>query len=123
MEKKKENLLMLLSGAFVGLVNGIFGGGGGMLVVPLLVALMKKNPKVAHATAIAVILPISLVSGILYVVFGNFDIRVGIPVTAGVLAGRHNRGVSAEETAAEMGGRHIRRRHGGGGRENALFLR
>ena len=87
MEKKKENLLMLLSGAFVGLVNGIFGGGGGMLVVPLLVALMKKNPKVAHATAIAVILPISLVSGILYVVFGNFDIRVGIPVTAGVLAG------------------------------------
>ena len=87
MEKKKENLHMLLSGAFVGLVNGIFGGGGGMLVVPLLVALMKKNPKVAHATAIAVILPISLVSGILYVVFGNFDIRVGIPVTAGVLAG------------------------------------
>ena len=82
MEKKKENLLMLLSGAFVGLVNGIFGGGGGLLV-----ALMKKNPKVAHATAIAVILPISLVSGILYVVFGNFDIRVGIPVTAGVLAG------------------------------------
>lgn len=45
MEKKKENLLMLLSGAFVGLVNGIFGGGGGMLVVPLLVALMKKIPR------------------------------------------------------------------------------
>ncbi len=87
MNGKKENLLMLASGAFVGLVNGIFGGGGGMLVVPLLVSLLKKNPKVAHATAITVILPISLVSGILYVIFGNFDCKVGIPVTAGVLAG------------------------------------
>ena len=88
MEKSKKKIYKLIAcGCAVGTANSVFGGGGGMLVVPLLVALMKKNPKVAHATAIAVILPISLVSGILYVVFGNFDIRVGIPVTAGVLAG------------------------------------
>lgn len=52
-------------GVSVGLVNGIFGAGGGMLAVPIL----KKsglNQKSAHANAVAVILPITVISAILY---------------------------------------------------------
>lgn len=76
-----------LIGAVAGLVNGIFGGGGGMIVVPMLVMLLKCPPKKAHATALIIILPLSLVSGIIYAVFGNLNINVATPVSIGVILG------------------------------------
>ena len=76
-----------VSGAAAGLVNGLFGGGGGMLVVPMLTFLSKMPVKNAHATAILIILPVSALSGILYAAFGNFSLSSGLPVSAGVLAG------------------------------------
>lgn len=68
--KIKNNLKFVSLGVTVGLVNGMFGAGGGMLAVPLL----KKSgltQKSAHANAIAVILPITIISAILYLVKGN----------------------------------------------------
>lgn len=73
-------------GALVGLANGLFGGGGGMLAVPLL----QKNgygEKQAHATAILLILPISALSFLLYVTRGYYDASVLIPTALGVTAG------------------------------------
>lgn len=66
----KKNVRTISSGFAVGLVNGVFGAGGGMLAVPLL----KKaglNQKSAHANAVAVILPITVISAIMYLVKGN----------------------------------------------------
>lgn len=83
----KNKYYALLIGAVAGLVNGIFGGGGGMIVVPMLVMLLKCPPKKAHATALIIILPLSLVSGIIYAVFGNLNINVATPVSIGVLLG------------------------------------
>lgn len=60
-------------GLAVGLVNGVFGAGGGMLAVPLL----KKsglNQKQAHANAVAVILPITVISAILYLSKGTVQL-------------------------------------------------
>lgn len=54
-------------GTLIGVVNGCFGAGGGMIAVPLL----KKSgmdQKQAHANAIAVILPITVLSAVLYLV-------------------------------------------------------
>lgn len=68
--KNKINFKALLLGVAVGLVNGIFGAGGGMLAVPIL----KRNgleQKVAHANAVAVILPITIISAALYLIKGN----------------------------------------------------
>ena len=86
-QNKKTNLYAVLTGIIAGLVNGIFGGGGGMIVVPMLVHLLKCEQKYAHATAILIILPLSLVSGLFYAAFGNFDLSVGIPAGIGVIAG------------------------------------
>lgn len=75
-----------VSGALVGLANGLFGGGGGMLAVPLL----RKNgygEKQAHATAILLILPISALSFLLYAIRGYYDASVLIPTALGVTAG------------------------------------
>lgn len=54
-----------LLGIVTGFVNGIFGSGGGILAVPML----KKaglDPKKSHATSLAITLPLSIVSVILY---------------------------------------------------------
>lgn len=54
-----------LVGAAAGFLNGLFGAGGGTVVVPLLEKSGLESKK-AHATSIAVILPLSLVSALLY---------------------------------------------------------
>ena len=84
---KKQNILLILSGIFTGAVNGVFGGGGGMIAVPLLNSLLQKPTNVSHATAILVILPISFASGIMYLFNGYFDAELFIAVGLGVLAG------------------------------------
>ena len=83
----KNKLYLLLTGAATGLANGFFGGGGGMIVVPLLVFLLKVKTKIAHATAIAIILPVSVISAVIYFIGGGFDFSVGIPSGIGVVAG------------------------------------
>lgn len=70
LNKIKDSLKNGVQGIAVGLVNGVFGAGGGMLAVPLL----KKSgldQKSAHANAVAVILPITVISAILYIVKGK----------------------------------------------------
>ncbi|MBQ7235765.1 MAG: sulfite exporter TauE/SafE family protein [Clostridia bacterium] len=84
---KKLNVYAVLTGLSAGIINGVFGGGGGMLVVPMLVHLLKCPAKKAHATAILIILPLSIVSGIFYAAFGNFNLEVGIPAGIGVILG------------------------------------
>lgn len=72
-KRKKEIgriILLILSGTVTGVLSGIFGGGGGMLVVPALAGIMKLTEKQAHATAIAVILPVTIVGAITYAVRG-----------------------------------------------------
>ncbi|MBR2904185.1 MAG: sulfite exporter TauE/SafE family protein [Clostridia bacterium] len=88
MEKKKSKILMraVACGGLVGLANSLFGGGGGMITVPLLKGL-GLTEKEAHATAILVILPVSLLSFFIYLVRGYFVAEVAIPSALGVLVG------------------------------------
>ena len=58
-----------------------------MVVVPLLALLSGLEPKKAHATAIAVILPVCVVSGLTYVFNKTFDLRTGAWVTLGFVVG------------------------------------
>ena len=86
---KKEKLLLIVFGSVTGLINGFFGGGGGMIVVPVMTLIMKIKPKVAHATAIAVILPVSIISVITYFLSGATSVNLSpiLSVGGGVVAG------------------------------------
>ena len=75
-----------LCGVAVGLANGLFGGGGGMLAVPLLQRIGLEEKR-AHATAILWILPISILSFAVYAAKGYYDGGVLIPTAIGVTAG------------------------------------
>ena len=82
----KDKLKELVCGVAIGSANGLFGGGGGMLAVPLLQK-TGLDTKRAHATAILVILPVSAFSFVLYAYRGFYDFSVLIPSAIGVTAG------------------------------------
>ena len=84
---KKRFWLTLGTGMIIGFINGFFGGGGGMVAVPLLEKAIKLDNKRSHATAIAVILPISVVSSIVYALETRIDWINLLYVTIGVVAG------------------------------------
>ncbi len=74
-------------GSLTGFINGFFGGGGGMIIVPLLNFILKYPPKVCHATALAIILPISIISGVTYLIKGQMDWLMFLYVTIGSVVG------------------------------------
>ena len=83
---EKKSLRYLAGGAGVGAVNGLFGGGGGMIAVPVLEGAGFSTLR-AHAPAIAVILPACIVSGIVYFLGGFAPLNVLLPVAIGVALG------------------------------------
>lgn len=65
MKAKGHSVLAAMLGSFAGILNGLFGAGGGIMLVPMLEQ-MQIEPQKAHATSVAIILPMSLVTSILY---------------------------------------------------------
>ena len=74
-------------GIITGFVNGFFGSGGGIIVVPALEGMMKFEKHEAHATAIGVILPLSILSAILYMRNGSLPKGYLSWITLGGAAG------------------------------------
>lgn len=85
--KKVKKVYIVVFGALIGIINGFFGGGGGMVVVPLLNKMFGLEQKKAQATALFVILPISLVSTIVYMCYHSIDFIEGWPVIVGIILG------------------------------------
>ena len=85
--KKVNKWKIVMFGALIGVINGFFGGGGGMVVVPLLNKVFGLEQKQAQATALFVILPISVVSAIVYFCFNSISFVSGWPVILGIVAG------------------------------------
>ena len=54
-------------GAFTGFINGLFGSGGGTLLVPILNNILKVEEHKSHATALAVIIFLTTTSSIIYI--------------------------------------------------------
>ena len=84
---KKGEWRSWLMGAGIGAANAIFGGGGGMIVVPILMLLMNLKAKESHATAILIILPITIISAVIYLINGYFSLDSGVSSSIGVIVG------------------------------------
>lgn len=82
-----RKILLVIIGLIIGGINGLFGAGGGMLAVPALTFALGLQQKRAHATAIALILPLCAVSSVAYLVNMTFDFSVIIPTAIGVTIG------------------------------------
>jgi len=87
MNRTLKVICLILLGLGVGFINGFLGAGGGMLLVPFIILILKMKTKVAHATAILIILPICLISGVFYLIKGAFDFEVFLPCLLGTIIG------------------------------------
>jgi uncharacterized membrane protein YfcA len=80
--------MFLAIGAVAGILSGIFGIGGGIIIVPLLVFAAKFSQKVATGTSIAVfVLPVAILGAMAHYRAGNVNIRASLLIAAGLLVG------------------------------------
>jgi len=85
--KFKKAVTYIFSSICIGFVNGFFGGGGGMVTVPLLEKGLHLPVKKSHATAIFVILPLSIASVMTYKLESSFDWGILLWVSGGFIIG------------------------------------
>ena len=85
--KKIKKLYVVLFGGIIGVINGLLGGGGGMIVVPVLTKFFNFNQKEAQATALFVILPISIASSIIYITHNSINFATSWPVIIAIVVG------------------------------------
>lgn len=82
----QQRVLFSAAGGAAGLVNGLFGGGGGMVLLPCL-SKSGMEAKHAFATCVAVIFPICLVSAAVFLLRTEFDWAAALPYLIGGAAG------------------------------------
>jgi uncharacterized protein len=76
-----------LVGVATGLLSGLFGVGGGVLLVPALVMVLGFEQRRAHGTSLAAVLPIAVSSLASYALAGEVDYAVGAALAVGAVGG------------------------------------
>ena len=74
-------------GSVAGFLSGLFGVGGGVLIVPALVLLLGLQQRIAHGTSLAAVVPISIVGAGAYLLHGSVDLRVAGLLMLGTVVG------------------------------------
>jgi uncharacterized membrane protein YfcA len=86
-----RTLKLAVTGTLAGLFSGLFGVGGGTVMVPLLVLWLGYDERTATGTSLAAIVVIAAFATIAQGAYGNVDVvkgvLVGVPAVGGVLFG------------------------------------
>ncbi len=89
--RSRRTLRLAAIGIAAGLLSGLFGVGGGILIVPLLVLWCDFGARLATGTSLAAIVIIAGVAAAAHGAYGNVHLQegilVGVPAVAGVLLG------------------------------------
>lgn len=105
--KKKHfnfNIKNSLIGIFTGFVNGIFGSGGGTLLVPILNNIVKIEEHKSHATALSIIIFLTSASSVIYISKGTYDISLTLKVALGSVIG----GIIGAKLLSKVTGKFLR---------------
>ncbi|MGM9532962.1 sulfite exporter TauE/SafE family protein [Intestinibacter sp.] len=76
-----------LIGSLTGFINGLFGSGGGTLLVPILNNILGVEEHKSHATALAIIIFLTTASSAIYISKGTYDIPSTIQASIGSIIG------------------------------------
>jgi uncharacterized membrane protein YfcA len=83
-------VLFVVIGLVAGLLAGVFGIGGGIVIVPALTLWMGMAPRRAVGTSIgALLLPVGILAARQYWKEGNIDVRGALLIALGVTAGAY----------------------------------
>lgn len=81
-------LLFVAIGLIAGVFSGVFGIGGGVVIVPLLVFVAKLSQKAATGTSLAVfVLPVAFLGAMAHWRAGNVQLRASLLIAAGLVVG------------------------------------
>ena len=89
--ERPRTVVLAAIGTAAGLFSGLFGVGGGTVIVPLLVLWLAYGEREATGTSLAAIVLIAAVAVATHAGYGNADVgdalALGLPAVGGVLAG------------------------------------
>jgi uncharacterized membrane protein YfcA len=81
-------LLYLVIGLAAGLLSGLFGIGGGIIIVPALMLLGRMQPSTATGTSLgALLLPVGALGAWQYFKNGHLDVRASLLIALGIFVG------------------------------------
>jgi uncharacterized protein len=84
------SLLYLAIGLAAGLLSGLFGIGGGIIIVPALLLVGKMQPNTATGTSLgALLLPVGALGAWQYYKNGHLDVRASLLIALGIFIGAY----------------------------------
>ena len=85
--KRNSFIVKVIIGLIAGFISGIFSAGGGMILVPAFIHILKMDERTARATSVFSILPMVIVSGIFYFNNSYIDCNIGVKCSIGGIIG------------------------------------
>jgi uncharacterized protein len=86
-----RTLNLAVIGTAAGVFSGLFGVGGGIVIVPLLVVWLGYGEREATGTSLAAIVIMASAAAVLQAAYGNiragYGLAIGVPAVGGVLVG------------------------------------
>ena len=84
-------LLYLVLGLAAGLLSGLFGMGGGIIIVPSLLLFAKMQPATATGTSLGalLLLPVGALGAWQYYKNGHVDVVAGLLIALGIFVGAY----------------------------------
>lgn len=80
-------ILLICIGLIAGMVSSMLGVGGGIILVPILILLLKLDPHQAIGTSLAIIIPTVLVGALTHYQLGNVNVQLAIIIAIGAVIG------------------------------------
>lgn len=81
-----KKFIFVIFGFLIGFINSLLGAGGGMITVPLLKK-FNLSQNEAHASTVAVIFPLTIISAFMYILKGYVEISDALPFVIFGIAG------------------------------------
>lgn len=83
-------LILLTIGIAAGILSGMFGIGGGIIIVPALMYAAKMQPQQAVGTSLgALLLPVGILGAAAYYKAGHTDTRASLLIACGLAVGAY----------------------------------
>ena len=91
-------LLFLAIGLGAGLLSGLFGIGGGIIIVPALMLAGRMQPSTATGTSLgALLLPVGALGAWQYYKNGHLDVRASLLIALGIFVGAYLGAVAMQQ--------------------------
>ena len=80
----------IIVGIIAGILSGMFGIGGGVIIVPVLIAIAKMKPHMATGTSLgALLLPVGVLGAWHYYRNGSLNVKVALWIALGLVLGAY----------------------------------